>query len=160
MADTDDPNVNSGGNASGEVNVKRLGEQQKAILRFLYSRRGRRQKQIDFIEEHYGEVTDSTKASVSRSFNRLMEMGLVFERKAYYSPSSDALISHRVNYHLTDEGEQFLEADDRFPAIEPGEDECVECGETAETYPEGTPYCQSCFDSKTAKEIREKVYGS
>lgn len=160
MSDTDDPNVNSDANVPSEVNVKRLGEQQKEVLRYLYSRRGQMKKQVDVIRKLYGEVTDSRKASMSRSFSKLKEADLIFERKAHYSETFDAYVSHRVNYQLTDEGEQFLENDDRFPEIAPTDDECIECGDAAETYPEGEPYCWPCHESKMMEEVQERVYGS
>ena len=115
MTDQSGPNVNPSGNVSSEVNIKRLGTQQKRILRFLYENDGKRFKQAELIREIYGEVTDSRKASVSRSVNRLMEHGVIDERKAVYSPRLEAVITHRVNYAITDAGIGFVEKDDRFP---------------------------------------------
>ena len=113
--DQSGPNVNPSGKVGHEVNIKRLGTQQKRILRFLYENDERRFQQAELIREIYGEVTDSRKASVSRSVNRLMEHGVVDERKAVYVPELEAVISHRVNYQLTDAGTEFVEKDDRFP---------------------------------------------
>jgi len=114
------PNVNSGGKVSDDVNVKRLGHQQKSILRFLYQNQECRYKQVELINEIHGQVTDTRKASMSRSINRLIAANLVDERKAVYSPKLEAVIVHRVNYAITELGIIFVENDDRLPEISGG----------------------------------------
>lgn len=101
----------------GEINVKRLGQQQKDTLRFLYQNRDKVHQQVDIIESIYEEVTNSRKASMSRTVNNLMDTGLVDSRQAYYSERLEANIKQRVRYFITEEGEKFLEEDSRFPNI-------------------------------------------
>jgi len=120
----DELNVNSGGNVSHEVNVKRLGQQQKAILRHFHEHEERMFQQVEVIEALYGEVTDSRKASVSRSISQLRDHGLVFEQqRTLITPDDHPLVNepyyrrHRPRYQLTDDGRAFLESDDRFPGI-------------------------------------------
>lgn len=117
-----EPNVNPSGNVSSEINIKRLGSQQKEILRLFY-REGKVYQQTGIIEEIYGEVNNSKKASVSRSISKLREKDLVFEQNALYYPNMDAWCKARPHYGITDEGEAFLEADERFPDIGGGDDE-------------------------------------
>lgn len=126
MTDTQDSNVNSGGKVSHEINVKRLGNQQKDILRYLYENKDKVWQQVTIIEELYGEVTDSRKASVSRSIGKLRDYGLVDSRKAYLlTPDDHPLITEtywrkqRIHFFITEKGEKFLENDKRFPEIEP-----------------------------------------
>lgn len=109
-------NVNLNGNASNEINVKRLGEQQKEILRLLY-RTQQYHQQVEIIRELYGEVTNSRKVSVSRSISRLREHGLVYEENYAFYPALEAWLPHRPRYAITDEGEGFVESDARFPEI-------------------------------------------
>ena len=118
-----EPNVNPSGNVTNEVNIKRLGDQQKDVLRFLYENAGHRHKQVDIIETLHGEVTDSRKASRSRTVTRLIELELVDERQRVWIEEYEYWSSHRVNYAITDKGEAFLESDDRFPDIGGGSDE-------------------------------------
>ena len=123
MSETDnDPNVNVKSNVSSEVNIKRLGQQQKDILRFLYDNKDKVWQQVEIIESLYGEITDSRKASVSRSVNTLIEHGLVFERqRVLITPEDSPYITepywsyHRPRYGITELGEEFLKNDSRFP---------------------------------------------
>jgi len=121
-------NVNLDGKVSTEINVKRLGRQQKDILRFLYENRGKVFKQTKIITELYDEVTNSRKASVSRSVTKLREKGVVFRQQtALMTPEDSPLISEsfyyrtRPRFGITEDGEAFLESDPRFPNIEPEE---------------------------------------
>lgn len=114
-----DSNVNPSSHVTGEINIKRLGSQQKEILRFLYRENDRRFQQVEIIEEIHGEVTNSRKASVSRSVNTLIEHGLIDERQVVWIPEYEYWSSHRVNYAITELGESFLENDDRFPDLPP-----------------------------------------
>jgi len=102
-----------------EVNVKRLGEQQKKVLRYLYENREKLYQQTEIIEELYGDVTDSRKASMSRSITMLREADLVSARQAVYVEELDGWIKHRVRFGISEEGEEFLERDKRFPDIQP-----------------------------------------
>lgn len=106
-----------------EINVKRLGQQQKDTLQFLYENRDKVHQQVDIIESIHGEVTNSRKVSMSRTVNNLMDSSLVDSRKSY--PSGDMRIKQRVHFFITEEGEQFLEEDSRFPNIE-SEDETTD----------------------------------
>lgn len=110
-------NVNPTGKSSNEVNIKRLGQQQKELLRFLYRNEGVRQ-QVAIIEELYGEVTNSRKASVSRSISKLREHDLVHEQNVVYYPNMDEWFRSRPRYGITDTGERFVEHDSRFPDIQ------------------------------------------
>jgi len=121
-------NVNLDANVCTEINVKRLGRQQKDILRFLYENKETLFKQTEIITELYGEVTNSRKASVSRSVSKLREEGAVFRRqKVLITPDDTPLISepyysrHRPRIGITEDGEAFIESDARFPSIAPGE---------------------------------------
>lgn len=115
-----EPNVNLSGKSSSEVNIKRLGQQQKELLRFLYRNEGVRQ-QVVIIEELYGEVTNSRKVSVSRSISKLREYDLVHEQNVVYYPNLDEWYRSRPRYGITDTGESFVEHDSRFPEIQPND---------------------------------------
>lgn len=114
-----DSNVNLVGDVSNEINIKRLGKQQKEILRLLY-RTQEYHQQVEMIKELYGEVTNSRKVSVSRSISRLREHELVYEENFAYYPGLEEWFPHRPRYAITDEGEIFVESDKRFPDIEGG----------------------------------------
>lgn len=123
-------NVNPRGNVSSEINVKRIGAQQKEILRFLYDHSDKVWEQVEIIEELYGDVTDSRKASVSRSISRLRDQGLAYRRqKVLITPDDNPLANepyysrHRPRFALTDAGMEFLEDDARFPGIGGDDDE-------------------------------------
>ena len=125
---TEDPNVNLDGNVCTEVNVKRLGRQQKRILRWLYEHRDGAHKQVEIIDSLYGDVTDTRQASVSRTVSNLEEKGLVTRRKkVLITPEDDPRVTdpyysrHRVRFHITKIGETFVERDDRFPQILAGD---------------------------------------
>ena len=102
-----------------EINVKRWGEQQKKVLRYLYENREKLYQQTEIIEHLYGDVTDSRKASMSRSITLLCEADLVYARQAVYVDELDAWSKHRVRFGISEEGEEFLERDKRFPDIQP-----------------------------------------
>jgi|APHM01.1.fsa_nt_gi hypothetical protein len=116
-------NVNSDSENTAEINVSRLGSQQKEILRFLYDLDGEVRQQVDIIEEVYGEVTDTRKASVSRSISKLREAGIMYEQNSLYYPKLEAWCRARPRYGITRAGVSFLEDDDRFPNITPADDE-------------------------------------
>jgi methionyl-tRNA synthetase len=107
-----------------EVNIKRLGGQQKKILRHLYRHQDTMFKQVEIIKNLYGDVTESKQASVSRSVSKLRDYGVVYERtEVLITPDDHALVDepyftpHRPRYQLTDDGERFVETDGRFPDI-------------------------------------------
>ena len=104
---------------STEINVKRLGEQQKMVLRYLYENREKLYQQTEIIEHLYGDVTDFRKASMSRSITLLREADLVSARQAVHVGEPDGWIKHRVRFGISEEGEEFLERDKRFPDIQP-----------------------------------------
>lgn len=87
-----------------EINVNRLGQQQKDILRFLYN--GFTCKQKEIIQTIHGEVDNSRKASVSRSMSNLIDADLVKEVDE--------------GYVITSKGEYFVENDKRFNIISGG----------------------------------------
>lgn len=115
-------NVNLSGNVSSEVNIKRLGSQQKEVLRLLYEEE-KVYQQTEIIERLYGEVNNSRKASLSRSISKLREKDLVREQNALYHPGVEAWVNARPHYGLTELGEEFLESDARFPDIDGETDE-------------------------------------
>lgn len=94
-------NVNFNGKVSNEVNIKRLGQQQKDILRFMYN--GFVCQQVDIIKSLHRNVTNSRKASVSRTIKQLREYNLIKEVE-----------KNRPHYTITDLGKRFVEVDDRF----------------------------------------------
>ena len=98
-------NVNSiNGKEDGqefEVNIKRLGQQQKDVLRFMYN--GFVCQQKDIIQSLYGQVTNSRKASVSRTVKNLREKSLIKE-----------IDKKRTHYSITEKGKYFVETDTRF----------------------------------------------
>jgi len=153
MSDTES-NVNPNPNVPHEINIKRVGQQQKEILRWLYARRGSVHKQVDIIESLYGEVTDSRKASVSRSISTLTDHGVTFRQTAYYSEQFDSYIRQRPHFGLTDEGKLWLVADDRFPEIDGADEDCVDCGAVAEVFPDATPLCWECHNRRIHNEVR------
>lgn len=141
--------------ASDEITVARLGQQQKELLRWLYDRRGRVHEQVDIIEALYGDVTDAKKASVSRSISKLRDAGLMGRRTTYYSEQFDCMIPQRPKFGLTNAAESFLVEDDRFPEITGETEYCVDCGDEAETFPEKTPLCHRCHNNRIVQDVRE-----
>jgi hypothetical protein len=140
--------------APDEITVARLGQQQKELLRWLYDRRGRVHDQVDIIEALYGDVTDGKKASVSRSISKLRDAGLMRRKTAYYDEYFDAMVPQRPKFGLTNAGESFLVEDDRFPEITGETEYCVDCGDEAETFPDGTPLCHRCQDNRIVRDVR------
>ena len=98
-----------------EINVKRLGEQQKKVLRYLYENREKLYQQTEIIEELYGDVTDSRKTSMSRSITMLREADLVSARQAVYVEELDGWIKHRVRFGISEEGERLLRTGQTVP---------------------------------------------
>ena len=89
-----------------EINVKRLGEQQKMVLRYLYENREKLYQQTEIIEHLYGDVTDSRKASMTRSITLLREADPVSARQAVCVGELDRWIKHRVRCGISEEGEK------------------------------------------------------
>jgi hypothetical protein len=100
-----------------EITIPRLGSQQKEILRFLYGLDGEVRQQVAIIEALYDDVTDTRKASVSRSISTLREAGVMYEQNIIYYPALELWDKSRPRYGLTEDGERFLERDSRFPDI-------------------------------------------
>ena len=89
------------------------------VLRYLYENREKLYQQTEIIEDLYGDVTDSRKASMSRLITLLREADLVSARQAVYVEELDAWSKHRVRFGISDEGKEFLKRDKRFPDIQP-----------------------------------------